>query len=260
MCRNELVFVLFLVGIGLCEDDITLKAKDVCSRCDLFLERYTSLVDDNRIKFIEKLFGKRIQQLDRADMEEDNKVILELAKNNDVAVLISGDPLVATTHKILYIDAKKLGIKVEVVHAASVMSVAIGESGLDFYRFGKVCTIPKWHVHYSPVSFYETIRLNMQNNEHSLVLLDYDPIVESSLQMPDVVKELKAAESEYKSGIVTSETMVVVLNNLSQSQAVKAFVKFGELEKLNINKGPTVIIIPAKLTSIEQEVLDSIYR
>ena len=111
------------------------------------------------------------------------KSLLKLAKDRDVAVLISGDPLIATTHKILFIEARKLGIRVEIVHAASIASAAIGESGLDFYRFGKVCTHTKWHEHYTPVSFYETIRTNMQNNEHSLVLLDYDSVAESSMQL-----------------------------------------------------------------------------
>jgi diphthine synthase len=252
--------MLFLVGIGLSEDDITLKAQEVCRRCELFVERYTSTVDEGRIKFMEKLFGRPIKQLGRSGMEEDSKTLLELAKDRDVAVLISGDPLIATTHKILCIGAKKLGIKVGIVHAASIASAAIGESGLDFYRFGKVCTIPKWRNHYTPVSFYETIRLNMQSNEHSLVLLDYDPVAESSMQMSDVAKELRAAEAKYKSGIVTDAMTIVVLNRLSQRQEFKTITKLGDLEKLNINKGPTVIIIPAKLTDIEKESLDSMYK
>ncbi len=252
--------MLFLVGIGLSDGDITRKAQEVCSRCKLFVERYTSTVDDSRIKFMEGLFGRSIKQLVRSDMEENVKTLLKLAKNDDVAVLISGDPLIATTHKILCIEAKKLGISVGIVHAASIASAAIGESGLDFYRFGKVCTIPKWHEHYTPVSFYETIRMNIQNNEHSLVLLDYDPATESSMQMPDVAKELRAAEATYKSGIVTDAMQVVVLNRLTQQNEIKALVKFRDLEKLNINKGPTVIIIPVKLTDIEKEALDSIYK
>ncbi len=251
--------MLFLVGIGLSDGDITRKAQEVCGRCELFVERYTSTVDDSRIKFMEGLFGKNIKQLGRSDMEENLKSLLELAKDQDVAVLISGDPLIATTHKILFIEARKRGIRAEIVHAASISSAAIGESGLDFYRFGKVCTVPKWREHYSPVSFYETIRTNMQNNEHSLVLLDYDSVAESSMELSDVVAELKAAEAKYKSNIITDEMAVIVLNRLSQQDEFKALVKFCDLEQLNINKGPTVIIIPVKLTDIEQEALDSIY-
>ncbi len=51
----------------------------------------------------------------------------------------------------------------------------MGESGLDFYRFGQICTIPRWSEHYKPVSFYETIETNLTNGHHSILLLDYDP-------------------------------------------------------------------------------------
>ena len=251
--------MLFLVGIGLSYGDITLKAQEVCGHCELYVERYTNTVDDSRIKFMEGLFGRSIKQLERSDMEENLKTLLGIAKDRDVAVLIIGDPLVATTHKILCIQAKQLGIGVGIVHATSVASTAIGESGLDFYRFGKVCTIPRWREHYTPVSFYETIRLNTQSNEHSLVLLDYDPVTESSLSLSEVAKELKAAESEYKSGIVNDEMKVIVLNSLTQKQEFKAIVRFAELENLNINKGPTAIIIPVKLTGIEEEAVNSMY-
>ena len=52
-------------------------------------------------------------------------------------------------------------MEVEVVHSNSVLTAAIGESGLDFYRFGAIATIPKWSAHYTPVSFYETLQKNM---------------------------------------------------------------------------------------------------
>jgi diphthamide biosynthesis methyltransferase len=92
-----------------------------------------------------------------------------------------------------------------------------------------------------------------------LVLLDYDPVTESSLSLSEVAKELKAAESEYKSGIVNDEMKVIVLNSLTQKQEFKAIVRFAELENLNINKGPTAIIIPVKLTGIEEEAVNSMY-
>ncbi len=251
--------MLYLVGVGLSNGDISLKAQEACRRSELFFERYTCAMEASRIEPLERLFGRKILPLGRHDLEEDAKVILEHAKKGDVAVLIGGDPLIATTHKALLSRAKKFGVSVGIVHAVSVFSVAIGESGLDFYRFGKVCTLAGWKEHYRPVSFYETIRLNIQNNEHALVLLDYDAGLESSLPLSDVVKELRAAEEVYKSGIITDSTPVMVLNRLSQEGELKAFVKFGELEALKINKGPTAIIIPAKLTGIEEETLKSIF-
>lgn len=252
--------MLYLVGVGLSDGDISLKAQEVCMRCSLLFERYTCTIEPKRIEFMEKLFGRKISQLSRKELEEDASALLKRAKSEDIAVLIGGDPLMATTHKILIIGARKLGVRVELVHSTSIASVAVGESGLDFYRFGKICTLAGWHEHYRPVSFYETIRMNMQNNEHSLVLLDYDAEAESSLPLADAAMELRAAEATYKSGILNDSTQVMVLNRLSQENEMKAFVKFKDLDALKINKGPTVIIIPAKLTDIEKETLDSIFK
>lgn len=51
------------------------------------------------------------------------------------AFLVVGDAFCATTHSDLYLRAVKLGIKVEVIHNASIIS-AVGCSGLQVYRFG----------------------------------------------------------------------------------------------------------------------------
>ena len=115
-------------------------------------------------------------------------------------MLIGGDPLMATTHKILFIEAKKRNVEVEIVHSNSVLTAAIGESGLDFYRFGAIATIPKWSAHYTPVSFYETLQKNMQNNLHSLLLLDYSQELAASLSIKDSIDILEKAEKQLQIG------------------------------------------------------------
>lgn len=54
-----------------------------------------------------------------------------------------GDAFCATTHSDLYLRAVKLGIKVEVIHNASIIS-AVGCTGLQVYRFGEVVSVPLW--------------------------------------------------------------------------------------------------------------------
>lgn len=49
--------------------------------------------------------------------------------------MVVGDAFCATTHSDLFLRASKLGIKVEVIHNASIIS-AVGCSGLQVYRFG----------------------------------------------------------------------------------------------------------------------------
>lgn len=56
--------------------------------------------------------------------------ILKNAKENDIAFLVGGDPLSATTHTDLILRAVELKIPYKVVHNASIMN-AIGSCGLQ---------------------------------------------------------------------------------------------------------------------------------
>ena len=251
--------MLFLVGIGLVEKDLSLGAIDACKRCELFVDSYTSVVSDGQLAQIRELSGKQPKELGRQELEEGAPSIVKRAKETDVAVLVGGDPLMATTHKILFIEARKQTVEVDVIHSSSVVSAAIGESGLDFYRFGRIATIPKWSSHYQPVSFYESIRENLKNDLHSLMMLDYKQELKSSLSVKEAVETLERAEESYKSGIIRDETDILVLNSISSANARKIFTSVKAAKGLEL-EGPSVIIIPAKLTDIERESVASMCK
>ena len=96
------------------------------------------------------------------------------AAGKDIAILCGGDPLMATTHKILLIEAKKQKVEIEVVHATSILTAAMGESGLDFYRFGRYA--PSRDGASTTGQYPSTRRYTRTsaNNLHTLLLLDYD--------------------------------------------------------------------------------------
>lgn len=77
----------------------------------------------------------------------------------------------ATTHSDLVVRAKKLGVKVEVVHNASVMN-AVGICGLQLYHYGETVSIPFFTETWRPDSFYEKIKKNRSLGLHTLCLLD----------------------------------------------------------------------------------------
>lgn len=208
---------------------------------------------------IAELTKKEITKLSRQDLEDNIKKLVAEAKNNDIAILFGGDPLIATTHKIIYIEAKKLGIEVSVIHSASILSAAIGESGLDFYRFGQICTIPRWSEHYKPVSFYETIEKNQNSNQHSLLLLDYIQDKESSIQPRAAISVLEEAEGKYRKGIIKEDTKIIILHNLSQKGEEKTMQTISRARTLRLTEGPTVFVLPAKLVDTEKEVLDALF-
>ena len=126
---KELVFV----GLGLNDDKgITVKGLEETKAADaVFMETYTSRMPDFSMERFEAEIGKKVQLIERRDLEEDNgKLILQAAKTGKAVFLVPGDPFIATTHVTLRIDAEKQGIKTRVVHGISIMSAIVSLSGL----------------------------------------------------------------------------------------------------------------------------------
>ncbi|MCL5433883.1 MAG: diphthine synthase [Candidatus Marsarchaeota archaeon] len=251
--------MLNLVGIGLNNDDLTLQAISILKNSIVYADRYTTFFDNERKEFISNIINKPLIDLNREDLEEKLSIIIERARDANVSIIIGGDPLIATTHKIIFIEAKKRKVPIKVYHATSILSAIIGESGLDFYRFGQICTISKWQSNYMPVSFYEAIERNYKNNLHSLVLLDYDPTKNSSLALKDAVSILDEAEKKYKKGLIKDNTLLFIMHKIALKDQQKLLVNIKEAKKLNFANGPTALIIPANLSDIEKEVIESMY-
>ncbi|RLF91434.1 diphthine synthase, partial [Thermococci archaeon] len=103
---------LYFIGLGLYDEkDITLKGLEIARKCDyVFAEFYTSLMAGTTLERVQELIGKKIKVLSREDVEMNfERIVLPLAKDYDVAFLIPGDPMVATTHSELRIRAKRMG-------------------------------------------------------------------------------------------------------------------------------------------------------
>ena len=251
--------MLFLIGTGLSYYDISAGALEACRECELYQESYTSYFNEAKKEFIEGKLGKKITPLSRSDLEEEVKKIVEKAKIRDIAILTGGDPLIATTHKIILIEAKRHGIRTKIFHSSSIISAAMGESGLDFYRFGAVCTISRWSESYKPVSFYETIQKNISNNYHSIILLDYDPKEASSLGIREAIDILSKAEEKYKKGIINKTANIFIIQNLGLEGQSTYFTTISSAPLLKPVKGPSLMIIPARISDIEQEAIDSMH-
>ncbi|GFE55595.1 diphthine synthase [Babesia ovis] len=164
---------LTLVGLGLgAVQDITLRGLKAIQNADvILLEIYTSVLIDTSLEELESFIGKPVRQADRITVEERADEILEEAREKDVALLVAGDPLSATTHCDLCLRAEKAGVKVDVIHNASIIN-AIGRTGMQLYRFGEVVSIPLFEKNWTPDSFYDKIVKNMKSNLHTLCLLD----------------------------------------------------------------------------------------
>ncbi|MBO8182258.1 MAG: diphthine synthase [Archaeoglobus sp.] len=170
--------MLIFIGTGIWdENDMSLRGIEAAKRADeVYVEFYTSRPATN-VEKLSKLLGRKIKVLERADLEEKSIELVRRAKKLDVALLIPGDPMIATTHAAIRVQAKQHGVKTKIIHSSSIVSAVCGMTGLHNYRFGRSATISYPHTSYTSISKFpaETIKANQQINAHTLLFLDLHP-------------------------------------------------------------------------------------
>lgn len=258
--------MLYLIGLGLGnEKDITLKGLEIIKKCDLiYLENYTSKLQCS-VNELEKLYGKKIILANREDVEGDendnsregdgkNKnPILKSAKTKDVALLIIGDPMSATTHVDLLLRCKTQGIKTEVVHNASIIN-AVGIVGLELYKYGKTTSIPFPEKNFQPETAYDIINLNKKSGLHTLCLLDLRPLEKRFMSVNEAIKILLEIEIKRKEKVFLKNTFCIGCARIGSDNLIKAG-KAEELLKENFGEPPHCLIIPANLHFMEEDAL-----
>lgn len=248
--------MIYFIGLGLYhETDISLKGLIALKKVDyIYAEFYTAKLFGGNITNLEELVGSEIQILTREEVEEEN-IPLKNAEMNDVAFLIAGDPLIATTHSEMLIQAKKNGIKTNVIHASSILSAAPGIAGLQAYKFGKVTTIPFTEKNYFPHSPYMAIKANMDSNLHTLVLLDIRAHEDRYMTANQALEYLLQVESEENENITTEESVVVVVARAGSDDPVVKADKIKNLIHQDFGGPLHSLMIPADLHFMEAEAL-----
>ena len=166
---------LILIGIGLGGiKGMTLEAIEASKNADRrFYESYTALWSEKNLKELEEEIGE-ITTVMRPEIENPIE-ILELAKSSAVAILVVGDPLQATTHVDLQLQAMENGVTCRVIHGTSITGLVTGAVGLSNYKFGRQTTLTYPYNGWVATSPLEVIATNRIQNLHTLVLLDLDP-------------------------------------------------------------------------------------
>lgn len=151
--------------------DITLRGLNaVRASATVYIEAYTSILSVPKER-LEEAWGVKIELAPRELCESHIEPILERSRNEDISLLVVGDPFGATTHCDLLSRAKTLGIPHKVIHNASIMN-AIGCCGLQLYRFGETVSLCFFTSTWKPDSFYDKILQNSKAGLHTLALLD----------------------------------------------------------------------------------------
>lgn len=236
-----MINMLFLISLGVSDEkDISIRALEVAKSCDyLFFERYTSKIATDLEK-LSNIIGKEIKEVTREYLEEDSNKIIDLAKDNNVGILVPGDALVATTHISLVIEARKNKIDVKIIHGSSIYT-AIASTGLQIYKFGRTATLPKFRAN----SIKKIVKENKKRGLHTLLLID----PELSLK--------QAIEKILNDKIVNEDEKIVIYSNYKGDEVILYDFPKNIINSEKIKEEYQYsIIIPGELHFMEEEALN----
>ncbi|MBI4141108.1 diphthine synthase [Candidatus Woesearchaeota archaeon] len=248
---------LYFIGLGVGDEkDITLKGIETIKQCTVvYLETYTSVFKPT-LKTLEQFYCKKIIPADRDIVENKaEQTILKDAQTNNVAFLVVGDPLAATTHTDLFLRAKKTGISVEIIHNASIFT-AVTETGLQLYKFGPTTSIPFANKETLPETPYNTIKDNLSRGLHTLVLFDLKPTEKMFMNIKTGISYLELIEKKLKGNVLTADKKIIGCAALGTNETEIFYGTEEQLKQHNFTKIPQCIIIPGKLHFMEEEFLE----
>jgi diphthine synthase len=233
--------MLYIIGLGLNKNSITEEGKQALKKCKkIYLENYT-------VKFpysqntLEKSLKRKLISLGREKVESD--FLISEAKKQNIALLVYGSPLFATTHTTILEDCQEAKIKTKIIFNSSIFD-AISLTGLQLYKFGKIASMPQWETNFKPDSFLNLVLQNQKSNSHSLILIDID------LSSKEALAQLQ--QSINKKPIKLSK--ILICSRLGTSQEKIYYNTLKNLKNLTI-KEPFCIIIPSKLHFTEEDFL-----
>jgi diphthine synthase len=248
--------MLYLIGLGLDSGDLSIKAAECLRNADSILyEGYTASITQEYINEIALLAGKEPKKITRTDIEDHVRDTVSMAKESSIAILFPGDPLVATTHHIIIEEARNQGISVSVVHAPSIFTAAIGESGLDIYKFGPTATIPRVSEKYKPTSFINVITKNLGNKQHTLILFDVTEEKGISIGVSEAIPTLLEAGK----GTVSQDTKAVFMADIGRKAQQITYASLKEMAELSKNSSirSACIVLPSDMSFAEKRAVES---
>ena len=271
--------MLHLIGIGYNKKHINFEMHDAIKNCSqIYLEHYTSYYETD-FNELSEFLGKEIEICSRETIESEiEEKILKPSKEKEIALLILGDPLVATTHTDLLLRCSKLNVEYKIYNNISVANL-ITRTGLQFYKFGRITSIPFFSEKFMPRTPFIIYSDNHRIGAHSLFLLDLDPNNENQeqnrehkqsylkafealqflLDIPKIMIENEEIE-EKDSQIIDEETTALICSRLGFSDENIIYDTIGnliKLDKLKNFKEPLCIIIHGDLHDMEEKYLNN---
>ncbi len=240
--------MLYIIGLGLNSKGISIEGFEIVKRCKkVYLENYTVDFPYSFEELSEVFSGKKIIPLEREDVESFK--FIDESEKTDVALLVYGSPLIATTHIAIIDEAIKSGIKTKVIHSASVID-GVARTGLQLYKFGKIASMPEWkpEKNFTPDSFMNIIKENQKINAHSLILIDI------GLDFQEALKQLEESAKKHEIKI----DKIILCQALGTRHEKIFYKEINEFKEFTGVRKPYCMILPGNLHFIEKEFLDGL--
>ncbi len=247
--------MFYLIGVGNKIKDINQETIEVLKEVDLvYLEFYTSFYE-NSIEELEDFLDKKIIKAKREVIEIEIDNILNKNFKKNIALLVTGDPLSATTHVDVLERCREKNIKYKVINNISIFT-SIGRTGLQIYKFGKTTSIPFFNKKFMPQTPIKTYYENSSINAHTLFLLDIDPINNNYLKVNEALEFLLV--TDFKNELDKGKKVVVCskLNTKKEKIIYDTIENIIKKDKEKNLEPPVCLVIPSKLHFAEEEYLN----
>jgi diphthine synthase len=245
---------LTLVGLGLHDPkSIPVRGLEVVrAAARVYAEFYTAIMAGTPAQ-LEAFLDRPITVLDRLGVENGGARLLEEARTKDIALLVAGDPMAATTHGDLMVRFRQAGVPFRVVHAASIFTAAPGLLGLQHYKFGRATTLVRPEARWSPTSPFDAVAENHARGLHTLVLLDIKSDVGYFMTANEGLDLLLDLAQRTGSAWFTAASQVGVVARAGSGEPVVATGPVAELRGRDFGAPLHCIVVPGDLQVVEQE-------
>lgn len=278
--------MLYLVGLGLGgSKDVTERGRQAIAEAKyLFAETYTTMLPHGTLEELATSIDRKVDLeggrpypddlhlasaqvkglLERAEkgllvlpraLVEQAQVLLAAARQGPTVLLVGGDPLSATTHTALRLEALKASVEFEVIPNSTILVVAPGMAGLDLYRFGRTTTLvlPEegGKVLTSPLAM---VKSNRTADLHTLVLCDIkadDPKANPVAMTANEALRLLTGPW----GSLTRDSLVVVVARAGWPNCKVISGTAGKLQEQDFGAPPHCLLVPSRLGVVEEEAL-----
>jgi len=249
--------MLWFIGTGISGyRSLTVEALDIIKKAHyVYVEQFTSPIKPTFLNEIKKITCNKFILAERWKIEDGNE-ILNNARNKVVVILVYGDPYVATTHIDLRIRANREKIITKTIHASSSITSIIGECGLHHYKIGRIATITS-DLKMMTTPYYIIYR-NMIENNHTVLLLEFNHAQKFFLDPKIALKNLLHIEKIQKRKIINEHTYAIIASCIGYDDQNIIAGKIASLCEINFNDPPHTIIILGSMHFTEYDAIKNL--